>query len=129
MGGEEFQIQSLIEAGLLQMLNEGFYDLTIGNSGCSLLTANFNLKVSINPLGLTATNSFYTSTSLLDVPSNEEYFTVLQNLLLSVPGVGFVNLDTNTNQIKVQTIPGNTTLNGQQILVELIIIYDINCTA
>jgi uncharacterized protein (DUF2141 family) len=129
MGGEEFQIESLIEAGLLQMLNEGFYDLTIGNSGCSLLTANFNLKVSINPLGLTSTNSFYTSTSLLDVPSNEEYFTVLQNLLLSVPGVGFVNLDTNTNQIKVQTIPGNTTLNGQQILVELIIIYDINCTA
>jgi uncharacterized protein (DUF2141 family) len=129
MGGEEFEIQSPTKCGLLQMLNEGFADLTDTNSGCVLSSATFTVKVSVNPLGLSTSNLFYTSTSLVDVPSDEEYFAVVQNLLLSVPGVGYVNIDSNNNQIIVQTIPGETILNGQQILVELIIIYDINCTS
>jgi len=129
IGGEEFEIQSPTKCGLLQMLNEGFADLTDMNSGCILSSATFTVKVSVNPLGLSTSNLFYTSTSLIDVPSDDEYFTVVQNLLLSVPGVGYVNIDSNNNQIIVQTIPGETILNGQQILVELIIIYDINCTS
>jgi uncharacterized protein (DUF2141 family) len=129
MGGEEFDVQSPTACGLLQMLNEGYSDLTSENSGCVLVSASFTAKVSVNPLGLTTSNNFFTTTSLIEPPSNEQYFEVIQNMLLSIPGVGYVNINESTNQIKIQTIPGDTTLNGQQILVELIITYDINCTS
>ena len=127
MGGEQFTIQSQSKYGLLQMLNEGFNDLTNDKVNCDLLSAVFGVKVSVNPLGLTTSQNFFTSTSLVSAPSDNLYYDTVNDLLLTIPGIGNVSFDSVTNQIKVSTKPGDTTLNGQEIVVELTLVYDIMC--
>ena len=127
MGGEQFTIQSQSKYGLLQMLNEGFNDLTNDKVNCDLLSAVFGVKVSVNPLGLTTNQNFFTSTSLVSAPSDNLYYDTVTDLLLTIPGVGGVSIDAINNQINISTNPDNTTLNGQEIVIELTIVYDIMC--
>jgi hypothetical protein len=127
MGSEVFNIESPTKFGLLQMLNEGFYDLTLGNTGCNLISATFTAKVSVNPLDLTTSDTFYTSTGLIDAPGDNLYYDSITQLLLSVPGVGEVIVNPLNNLITIETIPGNNTLNNQEIIIDLIIEYDIIC--
>lgn len=127
MGSEIFNISSPTKFGLLQMLNEGFYDLTLDNERCDLVSATFTAKVSVNPLGLTTSETFFTTTSLNIAPTDNEYYDTIKDLLLTVPGVGNVIINPLTNQITVETIKGNDSLNGQEIIVDLIIEYDIMC--
>jgi hypothetical protein len=49
------------------------------------------------------------------------------SLLQTIPGIGNVTVDSGNNQITIETSPGNTTLDGQEIIVELIIVYDTIC--
>ena len=127
MGGEEFTIQSQTKYGLLQMLNEGFNDLTNDKVSCDLLSAVFGVKVSVNPMGLTTSQNFFTGTTLVSAPSDNLYYDTVKNLLLTIPGVGGVTIDALNNQITVTTDPNNTILNGEEIVVELTIVYDIIC--
>ena len=128
MGAEIFQVQAPTKLGLLQMLNEGFADLTSGNTSCDLISATYTVSVKVNPLGLqTQATLPFTSTSLNVAPSDNLYYDTLRNLLLSVPGVGAVTVDPLSNQITIQTAPNNNTLDGQEIVVDLIIVYDIMC--
>jgi hypothetical protein len=46
---------------------------------------------------------------------------------LSIPGVGNVTIDQLNNQITIETSRGNTSLEGQEIIIDLIIVYDIMC--
>jgi hypothetical protein len=127
MGSEIFNIESPTKFGLLQMLNEGFYDLTIDNTGCELISATFTAKVSVNPLGLTTSDTFYTTTSLVSPPADNLYYDTITELLLSVPGVGAVIINATENIITIETAKGNNTLDSQEIVVDLIIEYDIIC--
>ena len=127
MGSEKFNIESLTKYGLLQMMNEGFNDLTSGNTSCSLVSATFGVKVSVNPLGTTASSNFFTSTSLVSAPADNQYYNAVKSLLSTISGIGNVIIDESNNQITIETNPGNTTLNGQEIVVDLTIVYDIMC--
>jgi hypothetical protein len=127
MGEEVFNIESPTKFGLLQMLNEGFYDLTLDNERCDLVSATFTAKVSVTPLDLTTSETFFTTTSLNIAPTDNEYYDTIRELLLSVPGVGNVIINALTNQITIETARGNDTLNGQEIIVDLVIEYDIMC--
>jgi hypothetical protein len=127
MGEEVFNIESPTKFGLLQMLNEGFYDLTLDNEGCDLVSATFTAKVSVTPLDLTTSELFFTTTSLNIYPTDNEYYDTIRQLLLSVPGVGNVTINALTNQITIETTRGNDTLDGQEIIIDLIIEYDIMC--
>lgn len=127
MGGEQFQIQTQTKYGLLQMLNEGFNDLTFDKVDCDLLSAVFGVKVKVNPLGLETTQTFYTGTTLVDVPGDNLYYDAVEDLLLTIPGIGGVMVDVETNQIIINTVSGDNTLNGQEIIIELTIEYDIMC--
>lgn len=127
MGSEVFNIQSQTKYGLSQMLNDGFDDLTSGNTSCSLISATFTVKVSVNPLGLTTSDTFFTSTSLVSAPSDNEYYDTVVSLLQTIPGIGNITVDAANNQIKIETIPNNNSLDGQEIIVELLIVYDIIC--
>jgi uncharacterized protein (DUF2141 family) len=127
MGGEQFNIQSQTKYGLLQMLNEGFNDLTNDKVSCDLISAVYGVKVSVNPMGLTTSQNFFTGTTLVTAPSDNLYYDTVKNLLLTVPGVGSVTIDAVNNQITISTDPNNATLNGQEIVVELTIVYDIMC--
>jgi hypothetical protein len=126
MGTETFIIQPANKFGIIQMLNEGFFDLTSGNTGCHLITAEFVANVSITPSGLTLQNSFYTGTTLTDVPTDSLWFATIKNLVETIDGVSGVIIDQNNNQIKIETNK-DSPLNGQEISVELIIVYDIMC--
>lgn len=127
MGSEVFTITSPTKYGLLQMLNEGYIDLTSDNTGCELNTATFVAKVSVNPLGISTSQTFYTATSLLQPPADNLWYNTITSLLQSVQGVKGVSIDPNNNQITIKTTKNNTILQGQEILLELIIIYDIMC--
>lgn len=127
MGAEKFNIQSQTKYGLLQMLNEGYNDLTSGNTSCSLVSAIFTVTVSVNPLGLSTSQTFFTSNSLISAPSDNLYYSTVQSLLETIPGIGTITVDALNNQIKIETIPNDTTLNGQEIVVDLSIVYDIMC--
>jgi hypothetical protein len=127
MGSEVFNIQSQTKYGLLQMLNDGYDDLTSGNTSCNLISATFTVKVSVNPLGLTTSDTFFTTTSLVVAPTDNDYYDTVVSLLQTIPGIGNVTVDSGNNQITIETISGNTTLDGQEIIVELIIVYDTIC--
>lgn len=127
MGEEIFNVESPTKCGILQMFNEGFVDLTTGNTSCSLVSAEFTAIVSVNPLGLTTSQVFYTSNSLQDVPSDDAWYLVVKTLLYTVPGVGNVSIDSDNNRIIIQTIADSSILNGQEILIEMRINYDITC--
>jgi hypothetical protein len=127
MGAEKFNIENLTKYGLLQMLNQGFDDLTSGNTSCGLVSATFGIKVSVNPLGTSASSNFFTTTSLVTAPADNQYYNAVKSLLSTISGIGNVIIDDSINQITIETNPGNTTLNGQEIVVDLTIVYDIMC--
>jgi uncharacterized protein (DUF2141 family) len=127
MGAEVFNITSPTKFGLLQMLNEGFHDLTTGNTSCDLVSATFTAKVSVNPAGLTTQQDFFTSTSLVQAPSDNSWYNTVKSLLLSVPGVGNVTIDQLNNQITIETSRNDNSLQGQEIIIDLVIVYDIIC--
>ena len=127
MGSEQFSIQTQTKNGLLQMLNEGFNDLTNDKIGCDLISAVFGVKVSVNPLGLSTSQNFFTGTTLVSAPSDNLYYDTVKDLLLTVPGIGGVTINDLNNQLIINTIPGDNTLNGQEIIIELTIVYDIMC--
>jgi uncharacterized protein (DUF2141 family) len=127
MGGEVFNIQSPTKFGLLQMLNEGYNDLTTGNNGCDLINATFIAKVSVNPLGVVASQNFFTSTSLVQVPSDNQWYDTVKTLLLGISGVGNVTIDQINNQITIETSRNNTSLENQEIVIDLVIEYEIIC--
>jgi hypothetical protein len=129
MGAEVFNIQSPTKFGLLQMLNEGYFDLTSGNIGCELLSATFTAKVSVDPSGIVATQNFFTSTSLVQVPTDNQWYNTIRTLLLGIPGVGDVTIDQLNNQITIETSKTNSSLQGQEIVIDLVIDYNIICSA
>jgi hypothetical protein len=72
------------------------------------------------------TNTFYTGTSLNDVPSDGLWFSTIESMIESIPGIIDVQIDAVNNQITIKANPGSAVTN-QEIIVELIIVYDIDC--
>jgi hypothetical protein len=126
MGSEEFQITDGTKCGLLQMLNQGFYDLTENNSGCTLSSATFTARVMIEPDGDSYESEFYTTNSLLSPPSDNLWINTVRNLILTIPGIQTVTVNEFSNQITIQAAPDGP-LNSQQLTVDLLISYDIIC--
>jgi hypothetical protein len=81
----------------------------------------------VTPLDLTTSETFYTSTSLGNVPDDNLYYDTITQLLLSIPGIGSVVVNPSNNIITIETARGNDTLIGQEIVIDLIIEYDIIC--
>ncbi len=126
MGAESFVIDSGTKCGLLQMLNEGYFDITSANTNCNLVSATFTAKVSVNPLGDVYTSTFYTTTSLLNAPSDNLWYDTLRALIYTIPGVYGVTINPLTNQIIIKCIVDGP-LTNQIITVDVLIGYDIRC--
>lgn len=127
MGEEQFTIETPTTYGLLQMLNEGFADLTSGNTSCDLVSADFIAIIQVQPLNTVVQQTFFTSTSLVSVPSDNDWFNTIKQMLLSVFGVGNVTINYINNQITIETSTTNNILQNQEIIVELKIVYNIMC--
>lgn len=115
------------ETGILEMLNDGYQDLTNGDPNCELVSATFIASVSVSPVGLLLETPFYTGTTLVDTPAVNLWYTAVENLLVTVPGVQSVNINPLDNTISITKNPTNPYLNGQTINITLAIEYDINC--
>ena len=114
--------------GPQQMLVEGFFDLTSGDTGCILNQAIYEIVVSGD--SVVKTNSFYTGTTLVDFPSDNEYYDALQQTLLQYDGIQNVDIDPLNNQIIINTICNPpVSLIDLQLTVSLKIYYDISCVS
>ena len=123
--------------GIPQMFNEGYYDLTSGDTNCILNSAQFKLSVQVGDT--TAEQIFYSSTTLNDYPSTYLWGQTIQSLLQSFVGIGEVQVDFLTNSIKIfndcEEIQKNcrsvsyNLLTDTRIIVNMVIIYDISCVS
>ena len=113
----------LLTKGPKQMLNEGFYDLTSGDTNCILNNAIFTAIVSV--AGDVRSTQFYTGTTLNDYPSDENFANVLEDLILSYNGITGVTINIEENIINIKT-PCNFT-SGSVVKIDMLISYDISC--
>jgi hypothetical protein len=127
VGSEELVVSVNSELGILEMLNDGYQDLTNGNTNCVLNSTTFLATVNVTPVGLYLQDIFYTGSTLLDVPPANLWFNSIENLLLTVPGIDSVNIDPLTNQISITKSSTNPYLDGQVINIAIAIEYDIDC--
>ena len=118
----DFSLQYGTKRGMIQMLNDGYEDLTSGNTNCILNNAIFTAQVEVT--GTTYQSTFYTGYTLLDVPSDSLWYSEIETLLESIPGVLSVTIDSTTSKITIQT---SQELSNKQFKIELLIDYDISC--
>jgi len=121
--------------GLLQMLNEGYYDLTIGDTDCILNNTVFTAKVTVD--GEQKIQSFFSGTTLNEYPTDNEWIEVVNDLLLEFNGIGDVEFDLVRNVIKITNNCTDTTkgCNGTvynsladvEVIIDLSIDYNISC--
>jgi hypothetical protein len=115
-----------IRKGPQQMVTEGFYDLTSGDTNCLLQQTIFTAEVTVS--GVTQTESFYTGTTLTDFPSDNSFYDVVKEMLLSYDGVGEVLLDYLENRITINTdCNSSVSLIDTDVNISLKISYDIDC--
>jgi hypothetical protein len=117
----DFIFTSGTKNGLLQMLNQGFQDVVGSNEDCILTQSEFTISVEVS--GVTYSSTFYSGTTLLDVPTDTQYFQEIENLLLTIPNVTNVEINENTGEIKIFS----EDLGNQKVSIELIIEYIISC--
>jgi hypothetical protein len=112
------------KTGFQQMLNQGYQDLTSGETNCKLTLAQFNLLLNV---GISAfTSNFFATTSLSVYPTDQQYVDALNALLSGVPGIGSIVLNANTNSISLNT-DCDRTLSADTVSVAIRIDYDICC--
>lgn len=112
--------------GPQEMLIEGFHDLTSGDTNCILNQAIFTVVTKVNDS--IKHQSFYTGTTLTEYPSDNEFYDVVEELLLSYEIVGEVIVDAIKNTLIINSGCDITieTLDAT-VKVDLEISYDINC--
>lgn len=114
-----------IKKGIQQMLLEGFFDLTSGDTGCILNNAVYNAIVELS--GITIQESFYTGTTLSDYPGDNLWVNTIKNILLTYDGVDAVDTDLLNNLITIINGCNSINLGGVEVKVYLKITYDISC--
>jgi hypothetical protein len=115
------------QRGLHEMLNEGYMDITSGYTGCSFNSAEFISQISIN--GSAFTQSFYTATTLNDVPQDTLWQSTIESTLSGITEVGIytINLLNNTLQIKSNCSGDFDPLADAPFSLGLEIVYDVTC--
>jgi hypothetical protein len=114
------------KTGILQLFNQGFDDLVDTETDCALQSADFTAVVEIGTSAYTS--MFYTSTSLLDIPTDQEFADAINAILISISGIGVVVIDVLTNTIKIST-DCYKELANYKIKISLKIDYDICCVS
>ena len=123
--------------GILQMMYEGYYDLTSGDTNCILNSAIFTADITVS--GVTQQSVFYTSTGFDDVPTDNDWVSAITNLLYTFEGISSVSIDIEKNQVLITSgcnqegvgcqTKSVTALDDVNIVINLNIDYDISCVA
>ena len=114
-----------VTKGPEEMLLEGFADLSSSDTNCVLNQSIFTAEVTVD--GTTTTVPFYTGSTLNDYPTDEEWITLITNILTGYTGILSVNFNLSTNQFELQTECEGNYFNNVLTTINLIISYDISC--
>jgi hypothetical protein len=107
-----------------QMVVEGFYDLTSGETGCILNSATFIAEVTLN--GVLVQDSFFVGYDLGDYPADNLWAQTVQNIIESFDEVStcVVDIIGNTFNVTIRCTDGDIpTL----LVIDLRIVYDVSC--
>ncbi len=117
------------------MFNEGFFDLTSGDTNCILDFASFKIVVKVGDSEVE--NVFYSSTTLNDYPTDLLWGQTIESMLESFYGVGDVIIDYTNNSVKITNdceeiqkncgVENYNLLNDTRFVVNTIITYEISC--
>ena len=129
--------KSLTKRGILQMYNEGFYDLTSGDTNCIVTAATFTAQAIVG--GEIKEDLFYSSSGITDYPTDYLWSQVITDLFNQFNGIGDIIIDFENNTIKLtndcEEIQKNcgtqkyNLLNDENIKLNLIIDFNIACVA
>ena len=126
---EDFIVQPIGNQKLLDILNEGFNDLTLGNTSCNLSSAVYEIIVDLQPMGYSNSLIFYTGYTRTIAPLDSDYTNAIKQVVNGAPGVEDVLFDLSSNRIKIIAEPNNQTILSQVLTIRLKITYDIICTS
>jgi hypothetical protein len=135
---DTFQNSGVIsKRDIRSMYYEGFNDLTSGDTNCIINSATFSIYAQIG--SQSAQTEFYSSTGSTDYPSDQLWANTIVDTLDSFLGISGTTVDIISNRITISTtcedIPkGCTTqpinpLQDSEVIVNLIIDYDISCVS
>ena len=135
---EQFFDSGLItKRNMRAMYLEGFGDLTSGDTGCIINSADFLIYAQVG--SQSAQTEFYVSSGATDYPSDDLWVDTIVNTLESFVGISGVTYDIIANRINISSSCeettnncGTTTINplqDNQVIVNLIIDYNISCVS
>ena len=111
------------------MLNEGFNDLTSGQTDCTLNTAVFYAIIDLSGGTMTppyhVETAFYTGTTLNDYPTGQQWIDAIDNILSVIPQIESFTLDLDNNQITI--VSDCKELKNVYFRLSTKIVYDITC--
>jgi hypothetical protein len=118
----------IVKKGLKQMLLEGFFDLTSGDTNCILNSSIFEAVVSVD--GIVQTEIFYSGTGVNDFPTDSVFFDTVENLLLNYPNIETVIIDPVTGDLKISTLCNPPiTIMDATVIIDVKVYYDISCVS
>jgi hypothetical protein len=119
------------------MYNEGFYDLTSGDTNCIVTAATFTAQAIVG--SEIKEDLFYSSSGITDYPTDYLWSQVITDLFNQFNGIGDIIIDFENNTIKLtndcEEIQKNcgtqkyNLLNDENIKLNLIIDFNIACVA
>jgi hypothetical protein len=115
------------QRGLSEMLNEGFIDITSGYTDCVFNSAELTCELTIN--GSAFTETFYTATTLNDVPQDTVWQSTIDGILSGITEIGSyeINLLDNTLTITSKCSGDSDPLSDADFSLELGVVYDVVC--
>ena len=120
MSKNNFSYNSGTIRGMLEMLNQGYANLTANLGGCLLSATTFTVQSQIQ--GTTISNLFFTGSTLLQIPTDDQWYNAV-NTLLS-PYVQSLDINEQTTDLTIE-VPNNPP--NPVFTVNLLIDYVINC--
>jgi hypothetical protein len=109
------------------MLNEGFIDITSGYTDCVFNSAELTCELTVN--GSAFTETFYTATTLNDVPQDTVWQSTIEDILSGISEIGSyeINLLNNTLTITSNCSGDSDPLSDADFSLGLSIVYDVVC--
>ena len=115
------------QRGMLEMLNEGFIDITSGYTNCTLNSAELTCEIIVN--GSAFTETFYTATTLNDVPQDTLWQSTIESILDGISDIQSYQIDllNNTLTITSNCNGDSDPLSDADFSLNLTIVYDVVC--
>lgn len=115
------------QRGMLEMLNEGFIDITSGYTNCTLNSAELTCEIIVN--GSAFTETFYTATTLNDVPQDTLWQSTIESILDGISDIQSYQIDllNNTLTITSNCNGDSDPLSDADFSLSLTIVYDVVC--